>query len=267
MPNPPRTSAPTAAEIWAAGDYADVCDRMIPGLGARLVEVATVRRGEEVLDVAAGTGNAALPAARHGAAVTALDITPALLEAGAGRAAAAGLEVNWVHGDAQDLPFAAASFDRVLSCLGVQFCADRAAAAAELLRVCRPGGRIALIAWTPEGFIGQVLAAVSRASGATGSSPLEWGREDVVEELFGDAGEVTTSRGQVEMADESAAAWVDYMAAAYGPLLRARLALRERGAWEPLRAELCDIAADHDARDGSAFAASAEYLCALIAPE
>ncbi|MBS1881803.1 MAG: methyltransferase domain-containing protein [Actinobacteria bacterium] len=266
MPGQTDPSTPTPAQIWAAGDYADVCERMIPGLGARLVELAGVRADEAVLDVAAGTGNAALPAARRGAAVTALDITPALLEAGAERAAAAGLELSWVHGDARALPFATASFDRVLSCVGVQFCADRAAAAAELLRVCRPGGRVALIAWTPEGFIGQVLAAVSRARGAAGPSPLEWGRESVVEELFGDAAEVSTSRAQVEMAAESAAAWVDYMAAAYGPLLIARLALRERGAWEPLREQLCEIAARNDGGGEGAFAASAEYLCALIEP-
>jgi ubiquinone/menaquinone biosynthesis C-methylase UbiE len=266
MPGMPLPPAPPPGDIWSAGDYADVCERMIPTLGTHLVELAGVRDGEEVLDVAAGTGNAALPAARRGAAVTALDVTPALLEAGAERAAAAGLEVTWVHGDAQDLPFAAASFDRVLSCVGVQFCADRAAAAAELLRVCRPGGRVALIAWTPEGFIGQVLAAVSRARGAAGPSPLEWGREGVVEEIFGDGGEVTTSRAHVEMAAESAAAWVDYMAAAYGPLLMARRALRDRGTWDSLRGELCAIAARYDRGGEGAFAAPAEYLCALIDP-
>jgi ubiquinone/menaquinone biosynthesis C-methylase UbiE len=259
-------STPTPAEIWSAGDYADVCVRMIPELGARLVELAAVRDGEEVLDVATGTGNAALPAAGRGAAVTALDITPALLEAGARRAGAAGLEVSWVHGDAGSLPFAAASFDRVLSCVGVQFCADRAVVAAELRRVCRPGGRIALIAWTPEGFIGQVLAAVSRASGAAGPSPLDWGREEVVEELFGDHAKVTTRRDQVEMEAESPAAWVDYMAAAYGPLLRARVALQERGAWGSLRQELIDVASAHDAGDGAGFRGPAEYLAAVIEP-
>lgn len=266
MSIPPPPSAPTPAEIWSSGDYGDVCERMIPALGARLVELAAVRGGEAVLDVATGTGNAALPAARRGAAVTALDITPALLEAAAARAAAAGLEATWVHGDAQALPFDAASFDRVLSCVGVQFCADRAATAAELLRVCRPGGRIALIAWTPEGFIGQILAAVARATAAAGPSPLEWGREPVIEELFGDLAQVTTSRDHTQMAADSPTAWVDYMATAYGPLLRARLALQERGAWEPVRAELHDIAARNDAGPTDTFAAPAEYLCALIDP-
>lgn len=263
MPSP--ANAPNPAEIWSAGDYADVCERMIPELGARLVDLAEVQGGEEVLDVAAGTGNAALPAARRGATVTALDITPALLEVGARRAAAAGLEVTWVHGDAHALPFPTASFDRVLSCVGVQFCADRTAAAAELLRVCRPGGRIALIAWTPEGFIGQILAAVSRATGATAPSPLDWGRDTTVEDLFSDA-KVTTSRATVEMTATSPAAWVDYMAAAYGPLLRARLALQAGGAWEPLREELREIAAHNDTGAGATFAAPAEYLCAVIEP-
>lgn len=189
----PQQTGPAPAEVWSTGDYADVCDRMIPGLGARLVELADVQAGDEVLDVATGSGNAALPAARAGATVTALDITPTLLEIGSRRASAARLEVDWVLGDAQALPFADANFDRVLSCVGVQFCADHEAAASELVRVCRPGGRIALIAWTREGFIGQVLAAVATATrgAASGRSPLDWGSEASVTDLF--AARVTTS--------------------------------------------------------------------------
>jgi SAM-dependent methyltransferase len=182
-----QQTTPTPAEVWSSGDYADVCERMIPDLGARLVELADVQAGDEVLDVAAGSGNAALPAARAGAIVTALDVTAPLLEIGSWRASAAGLDVDWVLGDAQALPFVQASFDRVLSCVGVQFCADHDAAASELVRVCRPGGRIALIAWTREGFIGQVLAAVATATGGAGSgrSPLDWGAEAWVTEVFG----------------------------------------------------------------------------------
>jgi SAM-dependent methyltransferase len=260
-------SVPSPAEVWSSGDYADVCDRMIPELGARLVELAGVQAGEVVLDVAAGSGNATLPAARAGAIVTALDITPTLLEIGSRRAAAANLEIAWVHGDAQALPFPDESFDRVLSCVGVQFCADHDAAAAELVRVCRPGGRIGLIAWTREGFIGQVLEAVAEATGAAGSrrSPLDWGSEEKVSELFRDrVGDIAFLREYVQMPAESPSGWVDYMATAYGPLARARAALQARGKWEPLRARLSQIASAHDTGDGDAFAARAEYLTAVL---
>jgi len=259
-------TGPSPAEVWSAGDYADVCDRMIPGLGARLVELARVAAAEEVLDVAAGSGNASLPAARAGAQVTALDITPALLEIGRRRAAADGLDIAWVHGDAQAMSFADASFDLVLSCVGVQFCADRDRAAAELVRVCRPGGRIALIAWTPEGFIGQVLAAVSSAtSGNPRPGALDWGSEDAVTGMFGrPASDVSFSREHVTMPAPSAVAWVDYMATAYGPMAMARKALDARGAWEPVRETLTAIARAHDAGDGDGFNARAEYLTVVV---
>ena len=229
-------TVPSPADVWSTGDYAAVCDRMIPGLGAHLVELADVQPGDHVLDVAAGSGNAALPAAAAGAIVTALDITPDLLEIGSQRASAAGLEVEWVHGDAQALPFADATFDRLLSCVGVQFCADHAAAASELVRVCRPGGRIALTAWTPEGFIGQVLAAVANATGGAGSprSPLDWGAEDKLTQLFGDQiTGIAFQREQVEMPAESPSSWVDYMATAYGPLVEQAPRCRREGNGRP----------------------------------
>lgn len=261
-------AAPSPSAVWSSGDYEDVAQRMIPLLGARLVQVAGVRPGESILDVATGTGNAALPAAQAGARVSALDITPSLLAAGARRARAAGLEVTWIHGDAQALPFPDESFDRVLSCVGVQFCADHRAAAAELLRVCRPGGAIALISWTPEGFIGQVLQAVSQAVGAPGAalSPLTWGAEAGLATLFGSelAARAFLRHEHVEMPAPSAAAWVDYMADAYGPLVRARSALEPSGAWERLRNRLLDIAAAHDCRRDGGFAARAELLCAVL---
>lgn len=259
--------APTPAEVWSTGDYADVCDRMIPRLGARLVELAGVEAGDDVLDVAAGSGNAALPAAQVGAIVTALDITPTLLEIGSGRANAAGLDVEWVLGDAQAMPFAEASFDRVLSCVGVQFCADHVAAASELVRVCRAGGRIALIAWTPEGFLGQVLAAVAAATGTGGSarSPLDWGSEAWVTETFGQwVTEISFDREHVEMSAQSPSGWVQYMAAAYGPLARARAVLEARGEWEALRSRLSEIASAYNSGSSGRFAARVEYLTSVL---
>jgi SAM-dependent methyltransferase len=258
---------PAPAEVWSSGDYADVCDRMIPRLGARLVELAEVQAGHDVLDVATGTGNAALPAAQTGATVTALDITPALLQIGAERASAAGVAIEWVRGDAQALPFAEASFDRVLSCVGVQFCADHAAAAAELVRVCRSGGHIALISWTREGFIGQVLAAVAAATGASAAphSPLDWGSEAWVSDMFGaQVRDIAVHREHVEMRATSPDGWVEYMAAAYGPLVRARAALEARGEWESLRSRLSGIAGAHDAGHDDLFVGRAEYLAAVL---
>ncbi|HKO26741.1 MAG TPA: class I SAM-dependent methyltransferase [Solirubrobacteraceae bacterium] len=259
-------AGPSPAQVWSTGDYADVCDRMIPDLGARLVELSQVASADEVLDVAAGSGNASLPAARRGAKVTALDITPALLEVGRRRAAAEGLEITWVEGDAQAMPFADAGFDVVLSCVGVQFCADRGAAIKELVRVCRPGGRIALIAWTPEGFIGQVLAAITSAmTGGPRPGSLDWGSEDWITETFAElANEISFSRAQVAMPAPSAAAWVDYMATAYGPMAMARTALEARGDWEPAREALIRIAGAHEAGDGDGFSAEAEYLVAIV---
>lgn len=263
--SPTAVTAPSPAEVWATGDYADVCDRMVPRLGARLVELAGISAEQEALDVAAGTGNAAIPAARARARVTALDITPELIETGQERSAAAGVDVRWICGDAQALPFADASFDVVLSCVGVQFCPDGDAAAAELARVCRPGGRIALVSWTPEGFIGQALAAIGGAMGNSGPSPLRWGSEGGLQELFDEQGVAVTRslREHVDMPADSATGWVDYMAQAYGPMSRARSALTGRGAWEPLRERLIAIAQEH-AVGGASFVARAEYLAVVI---
>lgn len=267
MSAPPRASAPDPAEVWSTGDYADVCDRMIPGLGARLVELAGIRAGGHVLDVAAGTGNASLPAARAGARVTALDITPQLLQIGAQRSADAGLEIEWVHGDAQRMPYADGAFDHVLSCVGVQFCPDQRAAARELGRVCRAGGTVALAAWTPGSFIGQVLAAIAGATGADPArpGPLDWGREDALAGLLRPAGsEIAFHREHVDMPARSAEEWVDYMAQAYGPMVRARRALEAAGGWEPLRARLAEIADGHDGHAAEGFAGRAEYLVAVL---
>jgi ubiquinone/menaquinone biosynthesis C-methylase UbiE len=263
-----QQTTPAPAEVWSTGDYADVCERMIPELGARLVNIAEVSSEHDVLDVATGTGNAALPAAAAGATVAALDITPALLAIGAQLATLAGLNVTWVHGDAQALPFPDESFDRVLSCVGVQFCARKCVAAAELIRVCRSGGRIVLIAWTPEGFLGEVLAAVSQATGGgSRPAPLEWGSEEGVANLFAEiVSDIRFDRDHVTMRTESASAWVDYMATAYGPMARAHGALEARGAWQPLRKQLIEIANTHDTGDDDAFSARAEYLSAVIRP-
>jgi len=143
--------------MWASGDYASMVETFLLPLGPRLVEACDIGPGMRVLDVAAGTGNASLPAAQRGATVTASDLTPELLQAGRRRAEADGLELEWVEADAEKLPFDDESFDVVMSSIGAMFAPHHQDVADELVRVCRPGGTIGLLSWTPEGMIGALF--------------------------------------------------------------------------------------------------------------
>jgi len=175
--------------MWALGDYATLAGEVIPDLGAALVGACGVRRRMRVLDVAAGSGNAAIPAALTGASVVASDLTPELLEAGQAEAARRGAELDWRQADAEALPFPDGEFDVVLSCVGVMFAPHHQASADELVRVCRPGGIIGLISWTPQGFVGEMLAAMKPYAPAPppgAQPPPLWGQEDHVTVLFGD---------------------------------------------------------------------------------
>jgi len=175
-------------EAWSAGDYAAI-GTTLQIVGEQLCETLDLRAGSRVLDVAAGNGNATLAAARRFCAVTSTDYVPALLERGAARAQAEGLDVAFMQADAEALPYADAEFDVVLSTFGVMFTPDQARAASELLRVCRPGGTIGLANWTPEGFIGQVFALLGRhlppAPGL--QPPSRWGTRAALEAWFGPA--------------------------------------------------------------------------------
>ena len=181
--------------MWTSGDYPEMVETFLLPLGPVLVEAAGIGEGERVLDVASGTGNAAIPAAERGATVVASDLTPRLLEAGRERAEAMGLKLEWTEGDAEDLPFPDESFDVVMSSIGVMFAPHHQAAADELVRVCRPGGRIALLSWTPEGMLGDLFATMKPFApppppGA--QPPPLWGSENHLEELFGDRVEFST---------------------------------------------------------------------------
>ncbi|MFF3403832.1 class I SAM-dependent methyltransferase [Streptomyces sp. NPDC002659] len=175
--------------MWALGDYPAVATEVIPELGAVLVNACDVRDGERVLDVAAGSGNAAIPAALAGASVLACDLTPELLESGQRLAERLGAELEWRQADAEALPFADGEFDTVMSCVGVMFAPHHQPSADELVRVCRPGGTIGLLNWTPEGFIGQMFTTMKPYAPAPppGAQPAPlWGREEHVRALLGD---------------------------------------------------------------------------------
>jgi SAM-dependent methyltransferase len=175
--------------LWASGDYPAVAAELIPSLGPALVTACGVRAGQRVLDVGAGSGNAAIPAAATGATVIASDLTPELFEPGRKIAADRGVELTWEEGDAEALPYPADGFDVVLSCVGAMFAPRHQATADELVRVCRPGGTIGMINWTPTGFLGNLFATMKPYApppppGA--SPPPLWGDEAHVRELFGD---------------------------------------------------------------------------------
>jgi ubiquinone/menaquinone biosynthesis C-methylase UbiE len=243
--------------MWASGDYPGLAADLLGELGDVLVAACGVQRGDRVLDVAAGTGNIAIPAARTGASVVASDLTPELFEAGRARAAAEGVELEWREADAEALPFADGEFDVVLSAIGVMFAPHHQAAADELVRVCKPGGRIGLISWTPEGFIGQMFATMKPYApppppGA--SPPPLWGREEHVLELLGDR--VTDVRAERRLlAVERFGApedFRDYFKARYGPTIAVYRSLAdqpERAA--ELDAQLAELARRMDRGEGT----------------
>src|SRR3954447_23088595 len=177
------------AAIWASGSYPTVVEDVVAALGGVLVDTVDIRPGQQVLDVAAGTGTSALPAARRGADVTATDLTPELLDVGRADATREGLTITWRTADAEALPYPDGTFDVVLSAIGVMFAPHHQQAADELVRVCRPGGTIALLSWTPEGMIGELFRTMGPFApppppGAT--PPPRWGDPGHVRELLGD---------------------------------------------------------------------------------
>jgi SAM-dependent methyltransferase len=208
--------------MWAAGDYPAMVETWLLPLGPRLVEACGIGPGQRVLDVAAGTGNASLPAAATGADVTASDLTPELLTAGRVRAAAVGLELDWVEADAENLPFEDESFDVVISAIGVMFAPHHQAAADELVRVCKPGGTIGLLSWTPEGMIGDLFRTMgpfNPAPPAGVQPPPLWGGERHLDDLFGDRVAFTTKRREVLEVNAFAepSDYADHFIRYYGP--------------------------------------------------
>ena len=251
---------------WASGDYAAVAEAFVRDVGLTAVAKAAIAPGTEVLDVATGSGNAAIPAALAGGRVTGLDLVPELLDAGRERARDAGVEIDWVEGDAEALPFADARFDTVLSVLGVQFAPRHEVTARELVRVTRPGGSIVLACWTPGGFIGQLFKTMAPylpkpPAGAT--PPPLYGDEDHVRALFAGTGvELEFETHSATFHGDSPAGFVAYMAENYGPVLKARARLAADGRWDALHADLVALCERVNVvEDG--FLAPSEYLLTL----
>lgn len=250
---------------WSSGDYA-VIGTTLQITGETLCEAVDVAAGDRVLDVAAGNGNASLAAARRGCDVIASDYVPALLEGTRARAAAEGLTIDVREGDAEALPFADAAFDVVLSTFGVMFTPNQELAAAELLRVCRPGGRIGLTNWTPDGFVGQMFKVVGRYAPPPAGvrSPLEWGTEARLAELLGsDARSLDVQRRHFVFRYRSAEHWLDTFRDYYGPTHKAFAAL-DSADQAAFARDLLALASEHNASATGGLRIPSEYLEVVV---
>lgn len=248
--------------VWSAGNWEEVAD-YVAGVGPALLDAVGVEPGMRLLDVGTGSGGSvAIPAAQRGAEVVGSDITATHFEAGRQRAAAAGVEVEWVEADALELPFEDGSFDRVCSTFGHMFAPDHELAAAELVRVCKPGGVIGFCAWTPQGLVGRmfrVTASRMPPPPAGVLPPPLWGDESHVRELLEPHGlELSCERKMNPIEDENAEDYLEGFEANFGPLVMARAALADQ--WEEVRAELAELfESANEATDGS-LRMQGEYL-------
>jgi SAM-dependent methyltransferase len=254
---------------WAAGDYAAVAEMIDVVAPDQLVARAGVSRAQDVLDVATGTGNVALRAAATGARVVGLDLTPELFGTARRRAAAWDVEIDWVDGDAEALPFGDESFDVVLSAFGVQFAPRHEVVADELVRVCRTGGTIAVCGWTPQGTIGELFSILGRylpPPPSFASPPPKWGDEEHVRTLFTGTGadlDLAFERHTTPFDFDSAEHWVSFMETCYGPLLKARERLTADGTWDECRSAIVAMMERrNEAADGRLLVPS-EYLVAV----
>ena len=250
---------------WSAGDYA-VVGTTLQIVGESLCEALDLRAGERVLDVAAGNGNATLAAARRWCDVVSTDYVPALLERGRTRASAEGLQVQFEQADAENLPYTDHSFNVVMSTFGVMFTPDQDKAAAEMARVCKPGGRIGLANWTPTSFIGELFKLMGRylppAAGV--KSPALWGTEARLRELFGERlDSISIERRDFVFRYHSAAHWLEVFRTFYGPMHKAFGAL-DAAKQEALAADLIALAEKFNRATDGTLVAPSEYLEVVI---
>jgi SAM-dependent methyltransferase len=253
-------------KMWTAGDYPELA-QSIQSVSDKLVERVGTKAGETVLDVATGSGNAAIASALTGAKVTGLDLTPKLLEAARARAGEAGLQIEFVEGDAEELPFADGSFDRVTSCFGAMFAPRHKQAARELARVARPGASIGVTAWTPEGLMGQmfrILGSYMPTPPEGFVPPVMWGTEDHVRGLFAESeAELSFERLTVTFQHDSPETWVEYNAKVTGPTVMARAALEPQGRWEEAEAELIGLYQQANEAEDGTLSVQGEYLLSV----
>jgi len=247
------------SDMWGTGDYRAVAQK-VTSIADVLVQRADIESGMTVLDVACGTGNAAIEAAKLGARVTGLDFSPGLIAIARERGREADVEVDWLDGDAQSLPFGDHTFDRVISAIGHMFAPDHRRTAAELRRVCSEGGRIAIACWTPEGSIGamfQRLGEISAPPPDGFQSPLLWGTEAHVREMLGDA--VEFERHHVEFDEPSPQSYTDFMLTSFPPLISMRAELGDELVRETYSQWVDDV---NEADDGT-LRYRGEYLVAV----
>ena len=250
---------------WASGDYA-IVGTTLQIVGEQLCEAMDLRAGQRVLDVAAGNGNATLAAARRWCRVTSTDFVPALLERGKERAAAERLEVTFQQADAEALPFADGSFDAVVSTFGVMFTPDQDKAAAELIRVCRSGGKIGMANWTPDGMIGKLFKTLGKhlPPPAGVRPPSLWGTDARIAEMFGrQAADIRIERRQFAFRYLSTQHWLDVFKTYYGPTLKAFGAL-DAGAQAALAKDMLALAKEHNRSGDETMVAPSDYLEIVI---
>jgi SAM-dependent methyltransferase len=251
--------------VWDAGAYEDLSP-YIADVGELVVTRAGIKAGMSVLDIACGTGNAARPAARAGARVTGLDLTPKLLEAGRAKARAEGLEIEWREGDAEDLPFEDGRFDRVLSTFGHMFAPRHQRTADEMARVSRRGGAIVTATWTPEGVVGEIFrvsAAYMPPPPDYASPPILWGREDHVRDLFKKVGTSFEFERHVNRIEwDSIAGFADFFMDRFGPMVTARAMLGDR--FGELRQQVVEIWRNANEAAGGRLRLPQEYLLSIV---
>ena len=250
--------------MWASGDFA-VIGTTLQIVGELLCEAVDVGGGERVLDVAAGNGNATLAAARRFAHVTSTDYVPALLDGGRRRAEAEGLQITFEEADAEALPYQDASFDVLLSTFGVMFAPDHPKASSELLRVCRPGGRIGLASWTPEGFIGKMFRVVAKhvPPPAGVKSPLLWGTRDYLQTLFTGASAIDHTVRDFAFRYESPEHFVEVFRMFYGPVHKAFGALDANGK-AALETDLLTLLRSSARKSAAGLVVPGEYLETVV---
>ena len=252
-----------ARATWAAGDF----DAVVPFIwdaGTAAADASQCGPGDRVLDIAAGSGNAAIQAAMRGAEVVASDLTPELFEPGRRRAAENGVELEWVEADAEDLPFETASFDAAISTFGIMFAPRQSVAAAELARVVKPGGRIALCSWKPVGFVGEMFGTIASFLNPPPPSegpPVRWGTEEGAHALLDDAFEIDCEeRTLLQRFDGTVDEMTDYFMDRFGPMVMARRALEPAGRWEEFLQPYRELTRRWNEDDDGTAALPAAYL-------